>query len=219
MIGPPHFGQKLALRKHSSGILQQRLQQAIFVRRQMEIGSIARHRAFAQVDFDRSEPDCRPVIRNGGRPAQRRTQAGHQFTHGKRFRNVVIGAQVERGNLVALLATRGENDDGHLAEHTHGLDNFESVLIGEAEIKQDDVGLASRGVARAFGGSRGLEVTVILGRKSGSQEAADLRVVFDNQDKGLHATGCSMVTAGSEKRKTARPKDDSRLRWCRRGLG
>ena len=79
-----------------------------------------------------------------GRVAQRHAHARQQLAHAEGLGHVVVGAGVERGDLVALLAARGEHDDRHLAPLPQPADHLQAVHIGQAQVQNDDVGLAAR---------------------------------------------------------------------------
>ena len=67
----------------------------------------------------------------------------------KGLAEVVVGAGVERRDLVALLAARREHDDRHrgpLAQPPHHL---EAVHVGQAEVEDHDVGLARLAASRS----------------------------------------------------------------------
>ncbi len=74
--------------------------------------------------------------------AQRDPQAREQLAHPERLGEVIVGAGVERRDLVALLAAGGEHDDRHVAPLPQPPDHLQAVEIGQAQVEDDEVGLA-----------------------------------------------------------------------------
>jgi len=63
---------------------------------------------------------------------------------------IVIGAGVERRDLVGLLAARGEDDDRHRAPLAKPRDHLQSVDVRQAEVDDDDIRLPARGLDEPF---------------------------------------------------------------------
>ena len=75
-----------------------------------ETGSPAhRHRALLAVDAQVADLEHRLARRP--RPAQRGAEPGEQLVAAERLRHVVVGAGVERGDLLLLFSDRGEDED------------------------------------------------------------------------------------------------------------
>ena len=64
--------------------------------------------ALLEVELELADLEHRLGGRRG--PPQHRAQAGDQLVDPDRLRDVVVGARVERGDLLALVADRGEHD-------------------------------------------------------------------------------------------------------------
>ena len=76
----------------------------------------------------------------GGMPA-RHPDPGEKFAGAEGLADVVIGAGVERRDLVPLLASRRQDDDrdgGPLAQPTN---HFEAVHVGQSQVDDDDIRL------------------------------------------------------------------------------
>ena len=121
-----------------------------------------------------------------GRPAQGGANAGQQLADGEGLGDVIVGAQIERGDLVFLLAAGGKHHDGHLAPLADFADHFQAVAIGQAEIEQHQIRLARGGLRDAFLGGDGFVKLIIFRGQRGAEEAADLGIVLDHQNEGLH---------------------------------
>ena len=113
---------------------------------------------------------------------QRRADARHEFRDAERLRQVIVGAGIERGDLVALLPARGDDDDRHGAPRAQSVDHFEPVHVRQAEVQQHDIRPATRGQRQAFLPGRGLVERVAVAAERRPQEADDRRLVLDDQN-------------------------------------
>ena len=75
------------------------------------------------------------------RPAQRRPQPGQQLVHAERLGHVVVGAGVERGDLVRLAVAGGEHDDRHLRPAPQPADDLEPSMPGSPRSRITSVGV------------------------------------------------------------------------------
>ena len=114
-----------------------------------------------------------------GRAAQRDAEPGEELAHREGLAHVVVGAGVERGDLVPLLPAGGEDDDRDAGPFPQPSDDVHAVEVGESEVQEDEVGLARRGLEEALLAGHGLDEPVPLGPERGAQEAANLRLVLD----------------------------------------
>ncbi len=83
--------------------------------------------------------DDRGSRRSGRHAAEYRAHAGQQLLDVERLGDVVVGAGVERGDLVVLAVARGEDDDRYVAERAHPAQGLDAVEIGKAEVEQHDI--------------------------------------------------------------------------------
>ena len=76
-----------------------------------------------------------------GRPdaAENRPYPGNQFLRAEGLGEVVVRAEVERANLVRLLASGADDDDRRALLIVHLLEDLPAVNEREADIEQDDV--------------------------------------------------------------------------------
>ena len=91
-----------------------------------------------------------PVVKGGrwgralgrlvGEAAQRGPDAREELAHREGLSQVVVGAGVQRADLVSVLRAGGDHDDGHLRPAADGLHHLDAVHVGKAQVKQDDVG-------------------------------------------------------------------------------
>ena len=113
---------------------------------------------------------------------ERHTDAREELARAEGLAQVVVGAAVERGDLVALLAARRQHDDRDGAPLADAPDDFESIHVGQSEIDDDHVGLARAHFHDAVGAGPRLEQAIALAGERGAEKTSDLRLVLDEDD-------------------------------------
>ena len=114
--------------------------------------------------------------------AQRGPQPGEQLVHPERLGHVVVGAGVERRDLVRLRVARRQHDDRHALHAAQPADHVDAVDAGQPEVEDDDVGMvARREIERLLAVGRGVDVVPARAQVD-AQRAQDLRLVVDDQD-------------------------------------
>ena len=117
------------------------------------------------------------------RPPQRGAQAGEQLVHAERLGDVVVGAGVERGDLVALAVAHREHDDRHRASSRAGpsITSMPSMPGSPRSRTTTSGWWRAASVERVLAG-RG-EVDVVATRLQVDPERPqDLRLVVDDED-------------------------------------
>src|SRR4051794_29239207 len=71
--------------------------------------------------------------------ANRDPHTGEKLTGAEGLRQVVVGAAIERIDLVLVSATRGEDDDRNHRPLAQATRDFETVEVGEAEVEQYEI--------------------------------------------------------------------------------
>jgi hypothetical protein len=110
-----------------------------------------------------------------------------QLLRGKGLGDVVVGARVQPGDLVRLVAARGQHEDGHGARARVGAPlarQLQAALAGQHPVQQDDVGqhgieLALRGGAVLGPQGRKAVVAQVDGDQLGNR-----RLVLDDENRG-----------------------------------
>ena len=117
---------------------------------------------------------------------ERGANAREQLLDRKRLSQVVIGAGIERSDLVRVLAARRDHDDRHARPRAHRLHHLDAVHIGQAQIEQHNARRLRR--SGGDGGVGGLHShmaqTVRLER--GDDKVADGGIVLNDQDERFH---------------------------------
>ena len=133
--------------------------------------------------------DDRQLLDRGG-PAHRGPQPGQQLVHAERLGQVVVGAGVERLDLVVLVLADRQDDDGHRAPAPQAAHHLDAVDAGQADVEHHHVGMAlGRQAQRLLAGGGQVDL-VLAGAQVGGQGPPDLRLVVDHQHAG-HGRACS----------------------------
>ena len=88
--------------------------------------------------------DRRVRRRACARVAQGHPHARQQLVHAEGLRQVVVGAGVERRDLVVLAAAGRDHDDRHAAPLADPPRQIDAVAVGQAEVQQDQLGVVRR---------------------------------------------------------------------------
>src|SRR5215813_7312278 len=108
----PNLLHELLTRDHLAGVLRKNLQHQIFLRTKDKAFAVDRPGAGGQIDFKRADSDDGVVRRGGGDAgSQRRPRPRNQLADTKRFDNVVIRAEFEQPDFLALTRAYCKYDD------------------------------------------------------------------------------------------------------------
>ena len=103
----PHVAQQLAVREHASRVPHERREQPVFERRQVHDFVVAPHLAQREIDGHGAEGHLRRLVRAAPvAPAQLRADPRAQFGHAERLGQVVVGARIERRDLLLPACAR-----------------------------------------------------------------------------------------------------------------
>ena len=72
--------------------------------------------------------------------AQRRAHARHQLADAERLVDEIVGAEIERLDLLGFAVARRQHDDRHVRPFAHAPDHVLAVAVRQPEIEHDDVG-------------------------------------------------------------------------------
>ena len=127
-------------------------------------------------------------------------EACEEFGGAEGLGHVVVGAVVEGGDFVTFALLDGEDEDGSAAPFAEAFEDGEAVHGGEAEVEDDDIGVALGGFGQAVLAIGGFEDAVAGGFECDAEEASDLDFVVNNKDRMCgrggfaHETGSRMVS-------------------------
>ncbi len=111
-------------------------------------------------------------------------QAGEELAGGKRFRQIVVGADFEADDAVGFIAARGEHEHGYVTAGADFLQDLETVHAGEHHVEDESVpGLVGSGGAfDALGASVDGGNVEAEGFEIGGDETAEFPIVVDHQE-------------------------------------
>src|SRR5262249_62016412 len=98
---PPDLLQELNLRDQLPTVAYEPLDETPFRRREPHLLAVADHALGREVDPEVVRVDRRLLV-DGNGATQSRSEAGQELAHPERLGDVVVGAGVERGDLVRL---------------------------------------------------------------------------------------------------------------------
>src|SRR4029077_2180402 len=108
--------------------------------RQVDRHALARDLQAYGVDDEIAAPqDIAPRDRRVGAP-QHRPHARYELAWAERLGHVVVRAELEAGQPVRLLDSRGEHDDRHVALTPQRPGDLEAVHARQPEVEDDEVG-------------------------------------------------------------------------------
>ena len=154
-----------------------------------------RHRALGEIDDELADLDHR--LARSARPAQDGAQTREQLVDPDRLRHVVVRARVERGDLLALLADRREDDHRRAAPGPELAADLGSRPVREDEVEDDGFGRPHRRRReRRLGRLRRLDL-VAGAAQARPQRAQDLLLVVDDEDARRRHAGTSTRAGAS----------------------
>ena len=118
---------------------------------------------------------------------KRRAHARHQLADVERLVDVIVGAEIERLDLLGLALARRQHDDRQVGPFARAADHVLAVAVGQAEIEQHDIGRFGGDALDAFGDRAGARHLVVVGFERRLEKAQDRRLVVDHQHAGFGA--------------------------------
>ena len=126
--------------------------------------------------------------------AHLRAHARQQLLHVEGLGEIVVGAGVHAGDLVAPAIARGEDDDRHLAVGAAPLlEDGDAVHLRQADVEDDDVvglGVAEEVALLAVG--RGVDGVARIGQRR-DELAVQILVILNDQDAHVSLSACLMT--------------------------
>src|SRR5439155_7202884 len=136
------------------------------------------------------------AVSRRSRPPQQRLDARQQLEHAERLRHVVVRAQAQTANLVGLLATRGEDEDGHptplVAQRA---EDAVAVQARQHQIENDQVGSGVTGACQPLGPVLDHHDVVALDLEVVAQTVREIGIVLDHED-ARHAVAPASACRG-----------------------
>ena len=143
--------------------------------------------------------------------AKRRAQTREQFADREWLFDIVVGAEIQGGDLLDLAVARRENDYRRRRELPGLRQDVLAVHVGKAEIENDEIGRGIGGHAQRLAAGSGVLHLITRGLERRAQETQDLRFVVDDEDAGA-AHDAALAGAGASAAGNATTSRAPRLR-------
>ena len=130
---------------------------------------------------------------------ERHPQARQKFPHAEGLLHVVVGAEVERLDLLDLPVARSADQDRAFEKGPGFLESDFPVHVGQPEIQNDRVGRAAGDGFQAVARGVGALDCVAGGVQRRTQKAVDLRFIIDHEDswpKSRHGGSSDAIGGG-----------------------
>lgn len=190
-VGAPDFGVDLFAGEEFAGLRVEQVEQCELLAGKENLLTVARHGVAFAIDhnsrFGRLSRFALLV-----NPFQNRLHAAYQQLHLDRLSEVVVGSNVESGNLLLLVAQCGEKNDHRVAQlgiFANGAAGLCAVHHGHHHVEQDEVGVVLAGYVECFGAVLCREDFVALAGKVIFDKFEDVGFVVDKQNAVRHS-GC-----------------------------
>jgi hypothetical protein len=161
-------------------------EEAIFLRRQAHLFAGLRHPPRRQIDLDIAGnhhrhlgPGRQPMAERGADPRQ-------HLLGVERLGDIIVGAEIERGDLVLGLVAR-RDDDQSRARRLDQRHQLQPVAIGQPEIEQHRVRLVDLQRRQRLARGLGLDGSIAGAGDRGAEQPPDRALVIDDQDFRLKA--------------------------------
>src|ERR1044072_4444935 len=87
-----------------------------------------------QIDLDWPDREDLTAVARSNRAPHRDPQTCKQFADAERLGEIVVGAGVERSDLVSLVRARRQNDDRHLGPFAQAFHYFYAADVRQPEV-------------------------------------------------------------------------------------
>lgn len=171
------------MRHHPAVMGGQQAQDLELLLRQPDLLALEAHPSVRHVDGQRPGLDHRlgrlvllPAAAQGG------AQPGGQLGDAEGLGDVVVGATVQRLHLLGLAGADREHDHRHRRQLADPAQHLLAVDVGQAEVEDHQVGPVLHHPLQPLGAAGRLDRGIAVGGQADLEEAADLRLVVDDQD-------------------------------------
>jgi hypothetical protein len=104
-----------------------------------------------------------------------------QLGQAERLGDVVIGAGIECGDLLAFVVARRQHQHRNLRPLPQRAQHLEPLLVGQAQVEQHELAAVARQLRQAGAAVGGERDTIPLRAQADVEEAPHLRLVVDDQ--------------------------------------
>src|SRR5438270_9454825 len=195
-----HRVEELRPREHAARLAGERRDELELGGGELDVAVPDPHAHARYIERNVASADDVTALRGTLRPPEHRPHPGDELLRRERLRDVVVRAELQADELVALLVAPAEDEDRDRRVATEGPRDVEAIELRQAEVQHDEIGMlraCARERLRPIGGARDRESRVL---EVVPGELDDLRLVVDDEDR-LHArmlrTGWRRAIRGS----------------------
>ena len=181
VVRTPDSLQQAAVGLGFSSVGDELPKQLEFLGRQLYGSAFYGDRAFFEIDHQIVGNEGRDGVAGAG-ATQGSADAGHQFLDAEGLDDVIIGAGVERLDLVAFGVAHGEHDDGNVAGGPNFAASIEAGDAGQIHVENDQVGVLGTDKTERLFSRFGFDDGITVRGKSGAHHPADLGLVVDDEN-------------------------------------
>jgi hypothetical protein len=139
VAGLPRRVQQLVARQDAAGVLQQNHQEVEFSAREVDRPALRGAAAGGLVQFDATKPQHRPRVLEAADATQVGADAGDHLRSRERLDHVVVGAELQAGHPIGLLASGREQDDRDRGLGADPADHLEAIQLGQHDVNHGQV--------------------------------------------------------------------------------
>lgn len=186
--------------EHPTGMLRKLRQNRIFLWREVHILPGPTNAPRKEIDFefvdlhDRLSVACRTL-------AQGTAKAGENLVSVEGLRHIIVGAEIESGDLFLRRLTSRDDEQGRSGLHDKR-NEFEAFSIGQSKVEQHGVGLIDGKCVLCFASSSSFNDCITGALQGGHEQSADRWLIIDDDNfVGIHSViAASLTSADSGKR-------------------
>ena len=127
----------MAMGHDPAGVAKEDREQVVFFRRQLDRRPVAGDETLVEVHDDAVDLDPLNGLGRMRRVSQRGPEPRGQFADAERLLDIIVGAEIERLDLLRLAIARGEHDHRRRRELADVAQDVLAVAIGQAEVEDD----------------------------------------------------------------------------------
>ena len=181
----PHLGQNAIARHDRAAIAHEQPEQLEFFLCQLDLFAVAEDAKRSLVDLDLAVFVDARIFGDHARAAPNGGDSCDELANAERFRQVIVGAELEAGDAIALRSARGEHENRNgrrLRIAPQFAADRQAVEVGQIEIEDHEIGHAALHREQTVLPAVEMRDRVTLALEIQSDREGDVGVVFDECD-------------------------------------
>jgi hypothetical protein len=186
-VDVPDLVDEALARDDAARVVHEQGEQVELLAREVERLAVDRRGARRRVERDDADGQHAGAGRrgDGARAPQHGADARHQLAGAERLDDVVVGAELEAGHAVDLVATGGQHDHGGVAGGAQLAQGVEARAVRQHDVQQHEVGTLVGGDPQPVGDRAGDHGAKALVSQRLGQRGGDGLLVLDHEDDAL----------------------------------